>query len=150
MAHADAWQWTPDMIWFNNLDVYGTANYYVQKLYATHAGTDLIAITNDGKPLTGQNNLFASAVRDAVREEVYLKLVNTSDSVKMIAIDLKGGKVASKGTMLTLRSDDPGAVNSFEMPKKISPTEEVLQLDSRKFKLELPSNAFCVVRLAIN
>jgi alpha-N-arabinofuranosidase len=34
-AHVDAWQWTPDLIWFNNLKSFGTANYYVQKLFST-------------------------------------------------------------------------------------------------------------------
>ena len=31
MAHAEAWQWTPDMIWFNNLEAYGSAHYQVQQ-----------------------------------------------------------------------------------------------------------------------
>ena len=30
MAHVDAWQWTPDAIWFDNLRSYGTPDYYVQ------------------------------------------------------------------------------------------------------------------------
>ena len=33
-AHAEGWQWTPDLIWFDNLRSYGTPNYYVQKLFA--------------------------------------------------------------------------------------------------------------------
>src|SRR5665647_3500847 len=27
-AHVDGWQWTPDLIWVNNLQSYGTPNYY--------------------------------------------------------------------------------------------------------------------------
>ncbi|HKZ38561.1 MAG TPA: alpha-L-arabinofuranosidase C-terminal domain-containing protein, partial [Chryseolinea sp.] len=27
-AHAEGWQWTPDLIWFDNLRSYGTPNYY--------------------------------------------------------------------------------------------------------------------------
>ena len=38
-AHVDAWQWTPDLIWFDNLRSYGTPNYYVQKLFANNTGT---------------------------------------------------------------------------------------------------------------
>ncbi len=34
-----ATQWAPDMIWFSNNDVYGSANYYVQKLFANNLGT---------------------------------------------------------------------------------------------------------------
>ena len=31
-------QWTPDLIWFNNTDVYGTPSYYVQKMFGTSLG----------------------------------------------------------------------------------------------------------------
>jgi len=55
MAHAEGWQWTPDMIWFNNLESYGTANYYVQKMFSNHAGTDLLRITQNGRPLIGKD-----------------------------------------------------------------------------------------------
>lgn len=27
MANVNAWQWTPDAIWFDNLRSYGTPNY---------------------------------------------------------------------------------------------------------------------------
>ena len=33
LAHVDAWQWRPDLIWFDNLRVMRTPNYYVQKIY---------------------------------------------------------------------------------------------------------------------
>lgn len=32
-AHVDAWQWRPDLIWFDNLSVMKTPNYYVQQMY---------------------------------------------------------------------------------------------------------------------
>ena len=32
-AHVDAWQWTPDLIWCDNLNIYGTPSYYVQKMF---------------------------------------------------------------------------------------------------------------------
>ena len=47
-AHAEGWQWTPDLIWFNNLESYGTPNYYVQKLFSNNKGTDLISVTKEG------------------------------------------------------------------------------------------------------
>ena len=27
-AHVDAWQWTPNLIWFDSLRSYGTPSYY--------------------------------------------------------------------------------------------------------------------------
>ena len=45
MAHADAWQWKPDAIWFDNLRSYGTPDYYVQRVYASNAGTRVVPVT---------------------------------------------------------------------------------------------------------
>ena len=88
MAHEEAWQWSPDMIWFNNLEAYGSANYQVQKLFATNKGTDLLNITHNGKPLTGQNNLYVSAVKDANTKEIIIKLVNTAATQQEVSVDL--------------------------------------------------------------
>jgi alpha-L-arabinofuranosidase len=43
-AHVDAWQWTPDLIWANNLHVYGTPNYYVQKLFSVNRGDEVLPV----------------------------------------------------------------------------------------------------------
>ncbi|WP_291101176.1 MULTISPECIES: alpha-L-arabinofuranosidase C-terminal domain-containing protein [unclassified Flavobacterium] len=147
MAHAEAWQWTPDMIWFNNLEAYGSANYYVQKLFSTNKGTDLIAITKDGKPVTGQNDLYASAVKDVNTKEVMLKLVNTSASAQDLSVNLKGKKLVSKGTVITLKSDNLEEVNSFASPKKISPTESEFKLKGEKANITLPAYSVTVLKL---
>ena len=90
MAHEDGWQWTPDMIWFNNLESYGTPNYYVQKLYSTNKGTDLISVTRDGEALVGQHDLYASATLDSKTGEVIVKVVNTSSDAQEVSLNFKG------------------------------------------------------------
>ena len=147
MAHEEAWQWTPDLLWFNNLEVYGSANYYVQKLFATNRGTDLIAITKDGKPVIGQNDLFASAVKDVNTNEVIVKLVNTSATAQEVNVDLKGTKLASKGTITTLTSPNLQDENSFANPKKISPTEAAFKLKNNKAQTSLPAYSVTVFKI---
>ena len=147
MAHIEAWQWSPDMIWFNNLESYGSANYYVQKLFATNKGTDLITITKNGKPLTGQNDLFSSAVKDVNTKEVILKLINTSATAQETEIDLKGSKLQSKGTIITLTSANLNDVNSFAEPTKISPTEHDFKLKGEKAQITLPAYSVTVLKL---
>lgn len=149
MAHEDAWQWTPDMIWFNNLETYGSANYYVQKLFSTHKGTDLLTITQNGKPLTGQNNLYASAVKDSKTKEVIIKVVNTSAAMQDIIVDLKGSKVEQKGTLITLSSPNLEDENTFSDPKKISPKESEYKLKSETAQLRLPAYSVNVLKLRI-
>lgn len=147
MAHEEAWQWTPDLLWFNNLEAYGSANYYVQKLFATNRGTDLIAITKDGKPVTGQNNLFASAVKDVNSKEVIVKLVNTAATAQEVNVALKGTKLQAKGTIITLTSPNLQDENSFANPKKISPTENSFNLNGDKAQTSLPPYSVTVLKL---
>ncbi|MCR9051660.1 MAG: alpha-L-arabinofuranosidase [bacterium] len=149
MAHAEGWQWTPDLIWFNNLESYGTANYYVQKLFSNNRGTDLISITEEDSPLTGQSDLYASAVKDANTNELIIKVVNTSKSAQEIDLDFEGAKVASKAMSYTLRSDDPEAVNSFESPKGISPAAAEISLSKGRLRTSVPSEALVVYKVKI-
>jgi alpha-L-arabinofuranosidase len=44
LAHLDAWQWRPNLIWFDNLTAYGTPNYYVQQLFSLHRGDVVLPV----------------------------------------------------------------------------------------------------------
>ncbi len=54
LAHTEGWQWRPDLIWFDNLNVMKTCSYHVQQLYSVNKGTDVIGISMNGKPLAGK------------------------------------------------------------------------------------------------
>ena len=43
-AHVDAWQWTPDLIWVDNLRVLATPNYYVQQLFSRNRGDVVLPV----------------------------------------------------------------------------------------------------------
>lgn len=147
MAHEDAWQWTPDMIWFNNLQSYGSANYYVQQLFSTNKGTDLLSITQDGKALIGQHNLYASAVKDVNSKEIIVKLVNTASTASDISIDLKGAKLASKGSLIRLVSANLQDENTFADPKKITPKQSEYKITKGNQQLNLPPYSVTVLKL---
>ncbi len=48
LASVTASHWRPNLIWFNNADSIGSANYYAQKLFSSNAGTTLLESTLDG------------------------------------------------------------------------------------------------------
>ena len=77
-AHVDGWQWTPDLIWYDNLRSYGTPNYYVQKLFSTNVGSRILPVTIGGSAKNAQNGLYASAALDEKTGEVVLKAVNAN------------------------------------------------------------------------
>jgi alpha-N-arabinofuranosidase len=44
LGHEDAWQWRPNLIWFDNLTSYATPNYYVQQLFSLHRGDEVLPV----------------------------------------------------------------------------------------------------------
>ena len=145
-AHADGWQWTPDLIWFNNLQSYATPNYYVQKLFSNNKGTDLIKISENGNPVKGQNQLFASAVKDGENNEVIIKIVNTDSQEKSIEINPKNIKLASKLTKTTLTASQLSAENNFQT-ENIKPLEENSLIKKGKFSVQIPANSFVILKI---
>ncbi|RNL86664.1 alpha-L-arabinofuranosidase, partial [Sinomicrobium pectinilyticum] len=122
MAHKEGWQWTPDLIWFDNLKSYGTPNYYVQKLFSLNKGTHVVPVTLNGQALTGQNDLYATASLDKKTGEIIVKIVNTSGKVREQDIAFEGiSRLYSRGKMTVLQSDDPEAENSLDDAKHVSP-----------------------------
>ena len=147
-AHTDAWQWSPDLIWFNNLASYATPNYYVQQLYGTNPGTDLLTITEKKKAITGQDGMYATAVYDANSKEVIIKVVNTSAQAQTTAIKVKGKKLASTGTKITLTNSNLNSENSFGV-ENVKPEESSFSLNGKKIAVEIPAYAFVILKVEI-
>ncbi|MGM9936316.1 MAG: alpha-L-arabinofuranosidase C-terminal domain-containing protein, partial [Candidatus Ornithomonoglobus sp.] len=69
-------QWQPDLIWFDNDSVYGTPNYYVQKLFSNYTGDNLV----EAECADSDIKIAASITSDGSR--LFVKLVNLSDKEK--------------------------------------------------------------------
>ena len=134
LAHVEGWQWRPDMIWFDNLDVMLSCSYHVQKMYSTNCGTHSLSIKMDGSNITGQRGLYASAVRDEVKRQYIIKVANLADEAQEISLQFKG--LSRKETLdcpvtcTILHSDDPYAENTLENPNAIVPVTSVIEPSS--------------------
>lgn len=149
-AHVDGWQWTPDLIWVNNLQSYGTPNYYVQKLFSTNKGTNVVPAIMNGKAISGQDSLYVSSVIDKNSGDVIIKIVNASlKSINKI-IEIKGAKkLAATATVTVLKSNSLLDVNSFMTPQMVSPVANTIAVKTNKLNVELAPNSFTVYRIAI-
>ncbi len=149
-AHVEGWQWRPDLIWFDNLDVVRTSSYYVQQLYSTYKGTNVLPLTMNGKPVTGadgQDGLFASSVINAKNGQVYVKVANTSSSSELASVKIEGmkkGQTFSKAKAIVLQSDNLEAENTIARPDLIKPFEIALQVSGNVVSGYLPANTFVV------
>lgn len=149
-AHIDGWQWSPDLIWFDNLTSYGTPNYYVQKLFSNHAGTNVLQITGDQKPLTGQNNIYASAVIDENSRELIVKIVNAGADQKSINMNLKGARKTNRiGQWILMTSSNLLSVNSINNPVEVAPIEKDVDVKGNKIELTIPAHSLSVIKVGM-
>jgi len=153
-AHVDGWQWRPDQIWYDNTQMFKTVSYYVQQLYATNAGTNVLSLTMDKKPVAnqpGQNGLFASAAFDSKTGEVIIKVANTSKQPQAIQLnlsDVKGDRTAQTWTLCHDGMDDE---NSICKPELITPQKGSAQVVGGKKQAtlsdQLPAMSFRIYRI---
>ena len=149
-AHVEGWQWRPDMIWFDNLNSVRTVSYYVQQLFATYKGTNVLPLTMDKKPVTGadgQNGLFASAVCDKNKKEIIVKVANTSHKAQPLSLrfdGLKKKEVLSGARCIKLASADMDKDNTVENPMAIVPQETSLNIDGQVLNVDLEPATFAV------
>ncbi|MDD6553710.1 MAG: alpha-L-arabinofuranosidase C-terminal domain-containing protein [Prevotellaceae bacterium] len=143
-AHVDGWQWKPDLIWFDNLRSVRSANWYVQMLYGTNKGTNVLRLTENGKAVEGAGGLYASACWDKPTKAVIVKIGNSSDQPQTVDLNIKGRKLTS--ATMTVLTADPKAENSFEHPDVVVPKSEKIEAQNGIIKVTIPKKAFVVVR----
>lgn len=146
-AHVDAWQWRPDLIWFDNLSVVKTPNYFVQQLYGHNVGTNVLPLTMQNEPVTGQNDLYATACLDKQTNELIIKVANTGIQHKRLKLNLNGlssGK--HKGTLTLLHSSDLEAKNTICNPSAIVPVVSDIEIEATS-DITLKPLSFSVYRI---
>jgi alpha-N-arabinofuranosidase len=150
LAHVDGWQWTPDLIWFDNLQSYGSPSYYVQKLFSNNRGTQVVPIELNGAVIAGQDSLYASASIDKVTNELIIKIANTIGKEQSASFNLTGLQNENvKATLTYLRSDDMNAVNSFEQPVAIVPVSKEVEVRNKTLNTTLLPNSFSIIRFKL-
>ncbi len=142
LAHVDAWQWTPDAIWFDNLRSYGTPNYYVQKVFANNVGTRIVPVTPQA-----QGGLYTSASVDERTHELIVKAINATATTRAAEIHLNAANPSGAAKVTTLGSADLKAENSFDRPLNVAPKYSTLELKSGVIPVSLPPYSVTVWRV---
>lgn len=149
-AHVDGWQWTPDLIWVDNLRVYGTPNYYVQKLFSTNKGTQVVTALSNGKPLTGQDSLYASAVLDEKAGELVVKIVNASANKVQKNLVIQGARAGSPtASLAVLKGEDLSTVNTLDQPRTVAPAHSTIRVKGKNLAIPLAPYSLTVLRVKV-
>jgi alpha-N-arabinofuranosidase len=148
LAHVDAWQWRPDLIWFDNLRSVGTPNYYVQQIFSTNKGTTVIPVKMIGEVVAGKDSIYSSASFDAATHDLIIKVVITSSSAQNIDIDLLGKTKPQKAyKQVSLSSTEKFAYNTLDDPLKITPKQSSGNISSDKINATLKPMSVNVFRV---
>ncbi|HEX7844614.1 MAG TPA: alpha-L-arabinofuranosidase C-terminal domain-containing protein, partial [Chitinophagaceae bacterium] len=148
LAHVDAWQWRPDLIWFDNLRAVATPNYYVQQLFSLNKGTQVVPALLNGQPLSGKDSLYASAVIDQPTKQVILKLVNAADKEENFDIKIDGVKsLAGEATVDEMYHNELFIYNTLDQPAKVLPTGRKMTVKGRNIKLDIKPRSFTIIKI---
>ncbi|KAA6460253.1 alpha-L-arabinofuranosidase [Acidobacteria bacterium AB60] len=145
LAHAEAWQWTPDAIWFDNLRSFGTTDYQVQKIFATNTGTRVVPSTP-----RAENGLYTVASLDDRTHELILTAVNVSGDARSVQLQLIGVTPAGSARVTTLGTSDLSAENSLEHPDTVAPVVSTLEMPSATVAIPLKPNTVTVFRVPVH
>ena len=172
-AKAGAFQWQPDLIWFDNTRVYGTASYHVQSLFARNRPDLALPVAVEGEavhlpPLPDREistygatplppyhpaslpAVFAVAGRDDRAHEFVVFLANPYAEPRTARIELRGAAdVTAEIHASVLTSASADDANSFEEPRKIFPRDEVFAVAASAFTRSLPANSLTVLRIPV-
>jgi alpha-L-arabinofuranosidase len=150
-GHIDGWQWKPNLIWVDNLQVMPTPNYQVQKLYSTNKGNLIVPMLYKDKiPATGQDSLYASATLDKTSNELIIKIVNASAKMQLTEVNIEGvKKLDGKAKLITLQHDNLEAENTMEAPAVIAPIETMIETKGKGVTLDVKGHSFSVIRIKL-
>ncbi|MGL5273012.1 MAG: alpha-L-arabinofuranosidase C-terminal domain-containing protein [Phocaeicola sp.] len=151
-AHVEGWQWQPDMIWFDNLRSVRSCSYYVQQLFAHNKGTNVVPLSMNGNPVSGQagqNGLFASAAWDKDTKSYIVKVVNTGEEAQNISLTfdgLKKNETLKNGRCIKFHSADYDLENTLDAPNSIVPQESRVSMTGNVLDVTLAPKTFAIYK----
>jgi alpha-L-arabinofuranosidase len=137
-------QWNPDMIYFDNVHIYPTINYYVQKMFSNNQGDlyfDKVISWNKN-----DSTLASSCVQNTATGDIILKMVNTGAEQKSVKINLAGFKNMITTAERCELAGSAEAANTFENPKTVVPVSTAFTL-TKYFQYPVPPMSLTVIRI---
>ena len=115
-GHSDAWQWTPNLIWCDNLRIYGTPNYYAQQLFSRNRGDVVLPVAlRDAAQAVAAGGIGLSTYKTAAEfKEVRVTRAGTTLLSSVLSDKAEGWRAESAGKWSiqesAYRQSDPGAI----------------------------------------
>jgi len=134
-------QWNPDLIYFNNIEVKPTVDYFVQQIYGQNAGDSYIPsdVMLSDKSESVRKRISVSVVHDNKSNDLILKMVNMLPVTVNTKVNLEGIGEMMPSAMRTVLTGTPDDI----MARPVTDYIEV----SKDFPCSLPAYSFMVIRI---
>ncbi|MDI6401226.1 alpha-L-arabinofuranosidase C-terminal domain-containing protein [Balneolaceae bacterium ANBcel3] len=147
LAKRDFNQWSTNLIYFDNVNIVPTPNYYVQKMFMTNQGDyyheGVVALASDDVLVA------ASVTTDGQKGDVILKLVNLHETPREMPVDLSRFSGLVDRAVLTVLAGEPTAENTFNQPVKITPVQSEMHIN-KTFTYQAPPMSLSILRIGRN
>lgn len=132
-------QWSPDLIWFNATDVLLTPNYYIQQMFATTLGKQVVESD------CGAKDIYQVATR--TDDCLFVKVVNLSERACEMTLRLSGVP-NGEGSYVRL-SGQKESVNTFAKPNTVVPEHGECEVEADALTVTLPPMSATVYTLPL-
>ncbi len=137
-------QWSTDLIGYDALRAYGSPSYWAQALFASHLGDETVRSAAQG---VGPR-FFWSATVSSADKVLHLKLVNASDKIQPLLLDVRNAG-QNTATIYTLHGSTWWATNTIDHPDAIRPQISQLRLAAHDWRHDVPGNTIEVIDIPL-
>jgi alpha-L-arabinofuranosidase len=131
-------QWSHDLIWFDGEKAYGSPSYYVQKIYSTLTGTDLLQVTKDHEEIP------FSVSYDKNEHVIFVKLANILEKKVQVRLET-AFELAEEGEVYIMQGQED-AVNSICEPFNVAPERQEIKVRNG-MDYDIAAKSFHVIKL---
>lgn len=147
LAHEDSPQWTPDMIWFDNDESWGSTSYETQKLFAANVGDEVVpSEVTPSNEKGGVKPVYQAVTRDERTGELIVKVVNARDDAARVRLDITGADKVAPTAKLTTLNGGPDAVNT-KNSRPIRPERSTVKGVGQEFDHTFPAHSISFLRI---
>ncbi|XP_072974850.1 alpha-L-arabinofuranosidase 1-like [Typha angustifolia] len=146
-------RWNPDAIVFDSWQQYGTPSYWMQQFFKESSGATIHPTTIQANP---SSSLVASAISwQSSESKNYLKvkIVNFGSDTVNLKISVAGLQTtvsSLESSMTVLTSNNVADENSFAVPNKVVPVQNILSNAATDMDVVLSPHSFTSFDLALS
>ncbi|WLT30953.1 alpha-L-arabinofuranosidase C-terminal domain-containing protein [Geothrix sp. PMB-07] len=150
LACVDAWQWSPNLIWFDSLQSSPTPSYWVQQLFSRNRASRVLPVELTlTSSATATAGLYTTAALDETTHEVVLKVVNAGRRPAELALRVRGAQPLTGKGRLTVLSAGLADENLVGAPPKVTPATTDIDIPGPEFTRAFPAQSLTILRLPL-